>query len=46
MKKNPEYNVIEQYIIECMTKCNDAEKYKFLDEEDYAEGGNNSGFDW
>ncbi len=46
MKKTPEYNVIEQYLIECMERYNDAEKYKFLDEEDYPECGNFGGNDW
>lgn len=46
MKKNPEYNVIEQYLIECMLMHNDAEKYKFMDEEDYPECGNDCGNDW
>jgi hypothetical protein len=46
MKKTPEYNVIEQYIIECITKYDDAEKYKFMDEEDYPECGNCGGNDW
>lgn len=45
MKKNPEYNVIEKYLIECMTKCDD-EKYKFMNEEDYPECGNCGGNDW
>lgn len=46
MKKTPEYNVIEQYLAECMIKYDDAEKYKFLDEEDYPECDNDCGRDW
>ena len=47
MRNNkPEYNVVEQYLLECIQAYKDEERYKFLDEEDYAECGNNSGFDW